>query len=78
LCDRDRFLAPEAADLLEYLPMPDEISKVEGRHVKLFGGGPIWVWAAYLRWLIGAGAASVRVWDMGTKSYVPVYPAPAV
>ena len=78
LRDKDRFLAPQAAEHLADLPIPMAASQVVGRQVKLFGGLPTWVWAAYLRCLIEWGASSVKLWDMGSKSYILIYPSVSV
>jgi hypothetical protein len=66
----DKFLPPPAAQNLAGAPAPPAACR---RAVGLFGRAPLWLYGAYARWLLAAGAESLASWDGRTKGFVEVY-----
>src|SRR5207302_8703321 len=73
IVSKDKFLSPTAAKFLAFAPLPDGHGKI-ARRVRVTGAAPIWLYAAYSRWLSSSGVKEILVWDMGSKSYIRVYP----
>jgi hypothetical protein len=67
----DKFLPPEAALNLAHAP---DFGDIPVGEVCLWGKGPIWLYGAYARWLIAAGVARLRTFDLNLQKAVRVWP----